>query len=265
MEELADDTIRQFLESAPIHVAQEYLRPRINRGDVFINQIDYPCLVCDQVRPFKSLHSRGAHGVQAVATGVIHYEFLCFGCSDSSIMFSVHHLFQDSSVLLTKYGEYPRKALSRDKSLQKFFRDDKEYYEKAVSCLANSYGIGAFSYFRRIIENNIFKLLELLAQDISISGDSPDLLEKIDQLKTTSPMSEKIELANREVPEYLIPSGVNPLGRIYKVLSEGIHSLSDEECLDRALGIEACIKYLVGELSTRKKNRDKFAGMVGKL
>ena len=78
-------------------------------------------------------------------------------------------------------------------------------------------------------------------------------------------MSEKIAIANSALPEYLTPSGLNPLGRLYKILSEGVHSYTDDECLKRAHAVEECLKYLVGELASRKKNRDSFASKIGEL
>jgi len=78
-------------------------------------------------------------------------------------------------------------------------------------------------------------------------------------------MSEKISIANQALPEYLIPEGLNPLGRLYKVLSEGVHSYDDGQCLERAKNIQACIKYMISELATRKKNRDSFKSLIGGL
>lgn len=157
------------------------------------------------------------------------------------------------------------KKIERDPLLQHFFSHDSEYYEKAVVCISNGYGIAAFAYMRRIIERNIEELLSRIQEDVEDTGNESPILAKLAELRTESPMSEKISIANHALPDYLIPSGLNPLGRLYKVLSEGVHSYNDEECLERTKTIQACIKYLIGELSARKKNRDSFKSLVGKL
>ena len=135
----------------------------------------------------------------------------------------------------------------------------------SLICLANGYGIAAFAYMRRIVESNIDGLLDMLKEDIEATNDASPLLAKLAELRNESPMSDKISIANEALPDHLIPSGTNPLGRLYKVLSEGIHTYSDETCLERASNVQACLKYLISELASRKKNRESFSGMIGSL
>ena len=78
-------------------------------------------------------------------------------------------------------------------------------------------------------------------------------------------MTEKIEIANRALPKYLRPHGLNPLGRLYQVLSEGVHKLSDNQCLNEAKAIGECIGYLISELASRERNRSEFKRTVGGL
>lgn len=78
-------------------------------------------------------------------------------------------------------------------------------------------------------------------------------------------MSDKIKVANKALPKYLKPKGLNPLSRLYKVLSEDVHIWNEQECLDKTSEIQGCVKYLKSELSDRKKNQGKFKSMVGSL
>ncbi|NUF17355.1 hypothetical protein HUN18_17105, partial [Acinetobacter lactucae] len=154
---------------------------------------------------------------------------------------------------LKKIGEYPQKELPKSRALSKFFKQDKDEYNKAVICIAHGYGVAAFAYMRRVVENNINSLLDLISE----SEDSdPVIKEAILELRKEAPMSEKIKLANKALPAYLKPDGLNPLGTIYKVLSEGVHSLADSECLDKANALQSCIEYLISELATHKRNRE---------
>jgi hypothetical protein len=117
---------------------------------------------------------------------------------------------------------------------------------------------------RRIIEQNIETLLDLLAEDTS-SSDDKEIAQALSELKKESPMSDKIKVANKALPDHLKPDGLNPLGKLYQLLSEGVHSMSDYECLERATNLKGCIKYLVSELASRKANREKFKSLVGNL
>ena len=78
-------------------------------------------------------------------------------------------------------------------------------------------------------------------------------------------MSEKIKVANYALPDHLKPDGLNPLGRLYQALSEGVHSLSDQECLERAKVTSECLAFLVSELASRKEHRLRFKSIVGRL
>jgi hypothetical protein len=268
MKTLSDIEIKEFLETAPLYTWKEYIKPTVNRSSLWINAIDSFCEKCGEVRPFHDMRSRGGGAgmaVKALSTGTSYFEFTCVTCRKERREFLIEQVLNEKTIKIQKYGELPRKSLERDKVLQKFFSDDSEYYEKAVVCLSHGYGIAAFAYFRRIIENNIFKLLDLLKEDSVNATNTDEIQTAIAELKKQSPMSDKIKFANKALPEYLKPSGLNPLGRLYQVLSEGVHSLSDQDCLQKTSEIKECMKYLISELSDRKKNQNRFKSMVGSL
>jgi len=269
MKTISDQEIKIFLETAPIYTWKEYKKPAVNRGSLWINAIDAFCEKCGHVRPFHDMRSRGGGAgmpaAKALSTGTSYLEFTCVTCRKERHKFLVEQILDEKTIKLQKYGELPRKALERDRVLQKFFSDDSEYYEKAIVCLSHGYGIAAFAYFRRIVENNILKLLDLISEEAENATNKEEIKSALAELQKESPMSEKIKVANKALPEYLKPSGLNPLGRLYQVLSEGVHSLNDQECLDKTSEIQECLKYLISELSDRKKNQSRFKSMVGSL
>ncbi|MDC4389422.1 hypothetical protein NQ642_16225, partial [Acinetobacter baumannii] len=120
---------------------------------------------------------------------------------------------------------------------------------------ANGYGVAAYAYLRRIVERNIFDLIELIQEEID---ENSPIFKTLQELKSSSPMSDRIGIANKALPDYLKPDGFNPLGQIYGLLSDGVHSLSEEECLEKAENIQACLEFLISELATHKKNKEEF-------
>lgn len=155
--------------------------------------------------------------------------------------------------------------MSTSPVLKRFLRDDFENYRKAIACLSLGYGIAAFAYWRRIVEDNIEELLELVQEDVKSTSAGEAIEGALAELRENSPMKEKIKIANRALPDYLKPDGLNPLGRLYQVLSQGVHRLSEEECSKKARATSQCLEYLVSELTTRKRNRDRLKQMVGSL
>jgi len=268
LKRLTNLDIKEFLENAPLYSWREFDKPRINRGSLWIKEIDAFCKNCGQLRAFQDLRPRGIDArmeVQGLKTGTSYFEFTCVSCRKNMREFLVEQIIDEKTIRFQKYGELPKKQLTRDRVLQRFLRDDLENYEKAVVCLSYEYGVAAFAYFRRVVENNITKLLDLVQEDVQSSSANTEVISALAALRQGSPMSEKIKIANQALPEYLKPDGLNPLGRLYKVLSEGLHNLSDEECLRRAKATSECLAFLVSELASRKQHRTRFKGMIGEL
>ena len=292
MKQLADSDIKEFLENAPLYVWKEFRKPKINRVSLWIKEIESFCETCGQSRPFQDLRSRGTAAGMAAAwarfsdtippdsrsrsgsigsadlylkTGLSHFEFTCVSCGRSKREYHVEQTVNEETIQLQKYGERPRKRLARDPVLQRFLNDDLDNYEKAVDCLSNGYGVAAFVYFRRVVENNINGLLDLVQEDAQSSGADPEVVAALAELRGNPPMRKKIRIANRALPEHLKLDGQNPLAKLYQVLSEGVHRLPEEECLNKAKATSECLAYLVSELASRKKNRTRFKNMVGGL
>lgn len=265
---LTDVDIKLFLQSAPLYAWREFKKSTAHRTSLRIDEIDSFCEVCNQRRPFHDLQARGGGAgltTPALGTGTSYFSFTCVSCKKEKRIYLVEQVVEDGTIKLQKYGQLPRGKVLRDKTLQKFLKNDLDNYEKALICLSRDYGIAAFAYFRRVVENNISNLLDLVQEDALASGSPDDTMDAISELRADSPMSNKIRVANLALPIYLRPDGLNPLGRIYQVLSEGIHNSSEEECLAKAKTTSECLAFLVSELATRKEHRVRFKSVVAKL
>ncbi|HCG7995089.1 TPA: hypothetical protein NKA09_003703 [Vibrio parahaemolyticus] len=259
---------KQYLENAPLYKEVSFNKLSGSGDKYNIDAVDGFCDKCETIRPFHDMRSRGAGARTAISAlpkeQLRQFSFTCVSCRKEKKDYFVRQSIKDNVVTFEKVGETPRPKLERDKQLEKFFANDSENYQKAVVCLANGYGIAAFAYMRRIIEQNIEALLDLVEEDAS-SSNNEEIVQALSELKRESPMSDKIKVANKALPDYLKPDGLNPLGKLYQILSEGVHSMTDSECLERATNLKACIKYLISELSSRKANKDKFKSLVGGL
>lgn len=267
MKTITDTEIKEFLETVPLYTWIEYEKATPHNDCMEITEIDSFCDTCGCTRPFQSYLSRERHtgSLHTHSNGVASLDFVCVSCQKEMRYFHLEKIVKGKTIKLQKYGELPRKKLARDSELQTFFSDDSEYYEKAVVCISNGYGIAAFAYYRRIIENNIHALLKLLKENLADVPKSEEILVALTKLEDKSSMSEKIKVANNALPDFLKPDGINPLGALYRILSEGVHSLTDLECLHRAEQIDGCIKFLINELSSRKKNLTNFKGLINDL
>lgn len=259
--------LKDFLENRPLY--NELVIPKIfnqhNTTSVVLREIEYLCPNCGSVKPLHNDHKELLIYQLHVSDKFLmtFVGFTCVSCQKYSKSFLINFEKQETNLLkVTKIGEYPQKELPKSKVLSKFFKDDKQEYNKAVICLANGYGVAAFAYMRRIVENNINSLLDLIQEDMDKESS---LALSLAELKKTSPMSDKIRIANNALPDYLKPDGFNPLGQIYGLLSDGVHSLTDNECLEKAENLQACIEYLISELAAHKQNKEDFKKRLASL
>lgn len=259
------EQIKDFLENAPLYKTKVFEGGKHTLRHLKLNEIQGDCSICNASKPFHNSDAKNT--IVELEWGKTSYacivSFLCVTCRKDYKSFWINAIqIDEDNYQVTKIGEHPQRELPRSKALSKFFKEDKQEYNKAVICLAIGYGVAAFAYMRRVVEKNIHGLLDLIAE--SAEPDSK-LAGSLAKLKTTSPMSDKIKIANQALPDYLKPDGFNPLGQIYELLSEGVHSLPDEECLDKAQDLQACLEFLISELATHKKNREEFKKRLSSL
>lgn len=260
-----ENILKEFFENSALYtpITLEGRRGWIRAHK--LREIQADCPVCDTSKPFHN-EDGGDHVIYMtgdVDSREFVLSFKCVTCKISSKKFWVKMTQIDNdSLQFQKIGQDPQKELPRSRALSKFFKEDKHEYNKAVICLANGYGVAAFVYMRRVIEKNINRLLDLINENVDSQSS---LAQSLAKLKTTSPMSDKIEIANQALPDYLKPDGFNPLGQIYGLLSDGVHSLPDEQCLDKAQDLQACLEFLISELAAHKKNKEDFKSRLSSL
>lgn len=146
---------------------------------------------------------------------------------------------------VTKVGQFPQLADLENTHLKKYKDLDKEIYQelnRAAGLNSHGIGVGSFVYLRRIIEKYIvYPELEKLIQDNLITADQINLAD----------FKGKVILAKDNLPDVLVD---NP--RIYSILSKGIHSLSEKECLEIFDPLLTVIELILDE-RLEKVEKDK--------
>lgn len=187
-----------------------------------------------------------------------HYSATCQYCNS----YSAHFLIQvetenqipvttfqtDKSVkryqFVKKIGQFPPFQITPDNDLMNFLiKEDQDNYRKALICRSQDYGIGAFAYLRRIVENEIVRIIEDLSKI-----DSPET-DKINSLiftfRENHIMTNLIDGVYDYLPSSLKNLGNNPFKILYGQLSGGIHEFSEEECSEKAEQIDTLLKFVV--------------------
>lgn len=200
-----------------------------------------------------------------------HYSATCQYCNE----YSAHFLLQvetDNPILpsrgigggadiiepkqiVKKIGQFPPFQITPDHDLISFLNDeDAENYKKALICRSQNYGIGAFAYLRRIVENEIIRIIEDLSK--IERPESQKIQSLLNSYKQNHIMQNLIEGVYEYLPNSLKSLGNNPLKVLYSQLSGGIHEFSEEECSKKAEQLDTLLKFVV------KKIREESSEVV---
>lgn len=235
-------------------------------------EISAYCPKCKKIQLFQSRYSTsGFSGVNNSPPDPVEEIIEChFHCvkakcqEDKRIWVWYHRDIIDGKirkVTLCKCGEWPSMSPRIEKAVLDVFPDDAELLKKAVSCLREGYGVGAFAYLRQVLEPHINQLLEEIEYSANAQGDS-NVLEKLGELRRESQMSNKIAIAKEALPQFLQVNGINPLGLLYKNLSEGIHGGTDEECLKYANSIYTALCFILKTIASTRKDRQEYVAAL---
>lgn len=189
---------------------------------------------------------------------VFHLNGICQSC-ENPISFLLHaqsdkkwsERKQGLNICIQKVGQYPPYDISLNSTLKKYLsKEDQENYKKALICLSTSYGIGAYSYLRRVIENEIKRIIQDISE-LTFDG-SEKVKEAFVKFQEDHQMAKVIDVINKYLPSSLTEIGDNPIRLLYEQLSGGIHEFTDEECVEKAQSIDIVLNYVIKKLNEEK-------------
>jgi len=164
----------------------------------------------------------------------------------------------DSNIFV-KVGQWPPLTIEPSPELAKALgREDAELYKKGLIDFNFGHGIGAVGYFRRVLENKINALLDLVeeaARNAKVEGEH---LAQIEAVKKSHRVEDKIDIASKILPAHLKPGGHNPLDKLYGPLSAGLHGESDDECLTIFSEARFVFEYLFKNLTESNEEARKY-------
>jgi hypothetical protein len=163
-----------------------------------------------------------------------------------------------------KIGQYPPWSIDSPQELKSALGDHEDLYKRGMVCEGHNYGIGAFAYYRRIVEKIIDQMLEDVAQLLE-GVDREKYQAQLAAVQGTHVAAEKIAVVKAMLPPTLRPGGVNPLDVLHEALSVGIHSLEEDTCLELAEGIRQSLAMLAKHIALAKQDMDDYAASLTKV
>jgi len=151
---------------------------------------------------------------------------------------------------VVKVGQWPSLADIQFAEIGKKYdgllsEDELRGFKKAIELAAQGHGAGSFVYLRRVFEGLINKAFKDNIGNNIISED--DFRKKW--------MVDKVELLKTYLPSQLVE-----MKNVYKVLSKGVHELSEEECLTYFVPMKLSIELILDqkiEIDLKQKRDQK--------
>jgi hypothetical protein len=251
------DTLSEFLVKAPLYRAEAF--PSLKAKTINYSHggstslIERPALLdreCGQCGLSKWEYQEGAYEGRISEKSLTELTYKCRNCTNE--VFNVWVIWWRPGGVTTflKAGQLPKLEVSIPKEFKKALGDKRPLYVKGMTLRHNNYGIGALTYFRRLIEDTTNEMLDLLEEAMKETGSDPAAVEELERAKAGQVFEDKVKLAAKVLPDHLRPGGINPFGDLYDLLSIGLHGLTDEECCDIVDGMDGSLKFIYTSLKT---------------
>jgi hypothetical protein len=161
--------------------------------------------------------------------------------------------------IFIKVGQWPPLTIEPSPELAKALgAEDAQLYKKGLIDFNFGHGIGAVGYFRRVLENKINALLDLIEEAARNAKVADEHLAEIEAVKKSHRVEDKIDIASKILPPHLKPGGHNPLDKLYGPLSAGLHGESDDECLTIFSEARFVFEYLFKNLTENNEEARQY-------
>lgn len=187
--------------------------------------------------------------------GVYLIRYLCSVCGITQLFWWVQiGIDRKGKIYVQKVGQLPPYdiAVPRDVG-KKLNEEDLKLYKEAQVCISQNYGIGACIYLRRLIENQIDMLLEILLETKQNEANEVEI-QKVKAIIAEPILENKIKLVTQTDQA----SGFNVVGRMYDRLSDAIHNRSDDDCTTIAKGVLELFNEVLIELKKRQESQRDY-------
>ncbi|MBM3753846.1 MAG: hypothetical protein FJW38_07685 [Acidobacteria bacterium] len=193
--------------------------------------------------------------------------FQCKQCDARTVFFILATLDHSlPCITLQKIGQNPAQLFEPPREIvSKWNRDEVASYKNAINLRNFGLGIGAMAYMRRVVETHIDDAISLLIDERAESpipdfdeGQMRSLIGSYrfdDKAKAIAPFVESVQVSGHG----------NLATLLHTNFSDGLHNLSDEQCVEKFDTVQALFECLISSLLDRKKRKSKLDASLNKL
>lgn len=223
-----------------------------------------PDAECDRPQNFVAYTT----GPEVSAIQHVFVTYTCRNCMRTKKTFALRFTTDDISTLgpidVLKLGEFPSLDEKVPSKLLALVGKDRELFFQGRRAEKAGLGIGAYSYYRRVVENQKDQIFDKVAEAAKLLGHA-DLAAEIEAAKMERKFAAAVERIKHALPDSLRVGGNDPLRVLHSALSEGLHNRDDQHCLEFAETIREVLGGLAERIARAKQDEQKLAQSIGKL
>jgi hypothetical protein len=277
-------SIKEFLETAPpgdTAAVKDMATKRTNASRRSYYELNLPMIelhcdstFCAGLRLFEPITTRVSAPECSPGEWVrVYLSYRCRNCLQAHKTYAVAVYCpspapagKTTNGVFYKYGERPPFGPPTPSRVITILGPEKDYYLKGRRAESQGMGLGAFAYYRRVVENQKNRLLDEIIRVAEQIGASAEMLDDLNRAKKEKQFALTVDRVKHGIPPALLVNGHhNPLTLLHKALSEGLHAQSDEECLASATSIRVVLADLADRLGHALKDRAELDTAVSKL
>lgn len=198
----------------------------------------------------------------------IYMTYQCSNCQENEKVFSLAAKVDKNRAgtgEVQKFGELPTYGPPTPSRLIKLIGPDREIFLKGRRCENQGLGIGAFIYYRRVVEQQKNRILNEIIKVSEKIGAPKEKISTLKEAVNETQFSKALDMAKDAIPESLLINGHSPILLLHRALSKGVHALTDEECLEFASSVRIVLSELSERLSQALKDEAELSKALSTL
>jgi hypothetical protein len=164
-----------------------------------------------------------------------------------------------------KFGELPAYGPPTPARLIRLFGRDRESFLKGRQCENHGLGIGAFVYYRRVVESHKNQILDEIIRVAKKIAAPDDMVKTLEAAKVEIQFKTALASVKNAIPQSLLVNGQNPLTLLHSALSVGLHEQTDESCLELAQAVRVVLVELAERMGQALKDEAELDAAVKRL
>lgn len=223
---------------------------------------------CGGERVFRATQGiAGAGGDSQLVRLVLSYK--CQSCETEQKLYLLlsqpNYVDNHDAIEIKKIGEWPPFGSWVPPRVLKIVGPDRDLFLRGKRCESQGLGIGAFGYYRRVVERQKGRLIEQIRAVAVRTGAAPEVQGRLLAAQNETQFTKAVELAKNAIPEQVLIKGHNPLTLLHDALSKGIHSDSDEKCLELAHDVRVVLTELVFRIDQALAGQSELNDALSRL